>query len=74
MNNNLGGDVRFTRSMSRENEALAPNINEIVQFAIVGGTDDSYVNPKKFEEAWNHKNEYKRLMWRNTIRKEFNDL
>ena len=38
--------MRVTRSMSRENEELAPNRNEIVEFAMVGGTDDTYVNPK----------------------------
>ena len=34
--------------MSRENAALAPNINNIVEFAMVGGTDELYTNPKKF--------------------------
>ena len=70
----IGENTRVTRSMSRENEALAPNIDDIVEFAMVGGTDDSYVNPKNFENAWNHENEYERLMWRNAIKKEFNDM
>ena len=55
--------MRVTRSRSWENEALAANKNEIVESAVVGGTDNSYVNPKCFEEAWSHKNKYERLMW-----------
>ena len=65
----IGENTRVTRSMSRENEALAPRINDIVEFSMVGGTDDTYVNPKNFENAWNHENEYERLMWRNEIKK-----
>ena len=42
------------------NEALDPNINDIVEFAMVGGMDESYVNPKNFKEAWNHSDEYGR--------------
>ena len=44
----IGENTRVTRSMSRENEALAPNINDIVEFAMVGGTNESYVNPRNF--------------------------
>ena len=54
----IGENTRVKKSMSRENEALAPRINDIVEFAMVGGTDDTYVNPKNFENAWNHENEY----------------
>ena len=55
-------------------EALTPNINEVVEFAIVVETDDSHINPKNVEEVWNHKNYYERAMKRNAIRKKFNDL
>ena len=40
MNNDLGENTTVKRSMSRENEALAPNINNIVEFTMVGGTDE----------------------------------
>ena len=73
-NNNIRENTRVTRSMSRKNEALAPNINDIVEFAMVGGMDESYMNPRNFEEAWNHKNEYERSMWRIAIKKEFNEM
>ena len=38
--------MRVTRSMSQKDEALAPNTNEIVEFSMVGGKDESYANPK----------------------------
>jgi len=53
---------------------LAPNINDIVEFAMIAGTDESYVNPKNFKEAWNHPDEYEKTKWREAIKKEFNDI
>ena len=73
-NNNQRENNRVTRSLSRENSALAPNINDIMEFAIVGGKGDLYINPTHFGEAQNQKYEYDRLMWQNTIKKAFNDV
>ena len=73
-NFDLEEDMKVFRSMSRGNKALAPNMNKIVEFTIVGSADDSYVNPRNIEEAWNHQDEYERSMWRNAIKKKFNDL
>ena len=61
-NNDIRDNTRITRSMSRENETLAPNINNIVEFAMVGGMDKSYVNSRNFEEAWNHKDKHEKSM------------
>ena len=46
VNDNLGENVKVSNNMSWENESLAPNRNKIVEFAMVGGMDYSYVNPK----------------------------
>ena len=73
-NNCLRENTRVTMSTRRENEALAPNKSDIVEFAMIGGTDESYVNPRNFEEEWNHKNKYEKSMWRNAIKKKFNDM
>ena len=37
---------------------------------MVGGTDETYVNPENFQEAWNHPVEKERQHWREAIRKE----
>ena len=41
---------------------------------MVGGTDETYVNPENFQEAWNHPDEEERQHWREAIRKEFNHM
>ena len=46
----------------------------IDDLAMVGGTDESYDNPDKFDEAWEHPNISERGYWREAIRKEFNDM
>ena len=74
INHDLGENMRITRSMSWENEALTQNINKNAEFAMVGRTDDSYINPRNFEEVWNHQDEYQRLMWRNAIKNEFDNM
>ena len=50
INYDLGENMRVTRSLSRENEVLAPNMNKIVKFAKVVGTDDSYIIPKQLKK------------------------
>ena len=43
-----------------------------VDFAFT--TMDDYVEPKSFEEAWNHPDESQRQKWRDAIHKEFKDM
>ena len=57
VNNNLVENMGVINSISWDDEALPPNINKIIEFAMVGGKDGSYVNLKDFEEEWNYKNE-----------------
>ena len=35
---------------------------------------DDYVEPKSFEEAWNHPDEVQRKKWQDAIHKEFKDM
>ena len=42
--------------------------------ALVGGTDDTHVNPTFFKEAWHHPDAGERSAWRTEIRKEFKDM
>ena len=81
-------DRRMTRSMSsmklrsaakKYNTLRKANIanillNEMDEYAFVGVTDDNYVNPEKFEEAWNHTDIEERKNWRAAIKKEFDDM
>ena len=43
-------------------------------YCFVGGTDEEYINPMSFGEAWDHENEQEREHWRNAIKKEFSDM
>ena len=70
-NNDIRENTRVTRSMSRENKALPPNINDNFEFAMVGGTNESYINPRNFEEALNHKKNMKGLCGVLQSRKNF---
>lgn len=47
---------------------------DIVDICLVGRTDDEYVNPIRFRDAWDHPVETDRKLWRETIRKEFRDM
>ena len=41
---------------------------------MVEGTDDSYIDIRTFNKAWNHQDQYERLIWRNPSKKEFNNM
>ena len=60
--------------MNRENPVLAPNINEVVEFVVLGGSGDLHENPRNSNEAWNHHDHQEKIMWRNGINKEFNNM
>ena len=51
-----------------------PTLHDIGDMALVGGTDDTYVNPPGFKEAWNHEDPQDRQKWRDGIIKEFRDM
>jgi len=46
----------------------------MVEFILVGGSDDTYKNPHTLQGASNHPDEHERKMWREAIRKEFRDM
>jgi len=62
------------REMRKLHDTWNPTLDDMVEFILVGGTDDTYENPRTFQEAWNHPDEYKRKMWREAIWKEFRDM
>ena len=43
-------------------------------FVMVGGTDHDYVNPVKFNDAWNHEDLDEPALWRDAMSKEINDM
>ena len=49
-------------------------MRDVVDFAMVGGTDHDYVNLVKFNDAWNHEDPDERALWRNAMSKEINDM
>ena len=67
-------DTQLRREMNKINDYWNTTLEDVVEFAFVGGTDDLYVNPRTFDEAWNHPDENDRKKWREAIRKEFHDM
>ena len=67
-------DTQLRREMHRINDYWNTTLDDVVEFAFVGGTDDLYENPRTFDEAWNHPNENDRKSWRKAVRKEFHDM
>ena len=56
-NNNLPETgTQLHREMRKINDTWNPTLSDVVEFALVGGTDDMYENPKTFDEAWNRPN------------------
>ena len=64
-----GDNRRVTRSMAKVNPSIGPNIGEIVNFAMVGGTDDLHDNHTSFNDAWDNTNEEEKTNWRKAIKK-----
>ena len=75
---NEEGDVEYSgklrRAMAKLHDTWNPTLGDMVELAFVGGSDDTYDNPKTFQEAWNHPDLEERKKWREAIRKEFNDM
>ena len=68
------GSEKLVREMRKIHDTWNPTLDDMVEFILVGGTDDTYENPRTFQEAWNHPDEHERKMWREAIRKEFRDM
>ena len=63
---------RLCNEMKRLGVSWEPStFTDIVDICLVGGTDDEYVNPVTFQDAWNHPDLTERKKWREDIKKEF---
>ena len=51
-----------------------PTRDDVRDILLIGGTDESYKSPEKFDEAWNNKNPYIRDKWTEAIQKEFENM
>ena len=71
---NVEHGTQLRREMQKINDSWNTTLEDIVEFAFVGGTDDLYENPRTFQEAWNHADLKERAKWREAIRKEFHDM
>ena len=65
---------KTTRELRRLQTWYNPTLTDMGEVAFVGGTDDLYENPEKFQGAWNHPEEVERKQWRLAILKEFKDM
>ena len=74
LNTSAGTNTQLRRAMYKINDSWNTTLEDVVEFAFVGGTDDLYVNPRTFDEAWNHTDANDRKKWREAIRKEFYDM
>ena len=75
----LSRGAKTAREMKRIATTYNPTmintvIDDLEDFAFVGGTDDDYVNPMTFQEAWHHPDPMEANKWRDAIRKEFRDM
>ena len=60
---------KTTRELRRLQTWYNPTLTDMGEVAFVGGTDDLYENPEKFQAAWNHPEEVERKQWRLAILK-----
>ena len=68
-------DARVRNAVKKLSVNWHPNtFDDVVEIALVGGTDDDYENPMSFDDAWNHPDEFERIKWREAIRKEIRDM
>ena len=51
-----------------------PTVYDITEILLVGGTDENYKAPMKFEEAWNDLDKEMRDNWKIAIKKEFENM
>ena len=48
--------------------------NSVAEVVFVGGTDESYKSPERFNDTWCNKNPKLQLKWREAIKKEFENM
>ena len=65
---------KVNNELRRLNTFYNRTIEDVVEFAMVGGTDNDYVNPISFQDAWWHPDPEERKKWREAIRKEMRDM
>lgn len=79
----IAQEGRVTRSSANtDNESgrdstvteLANILIDVAKVANEAKVVPQYVEPKTFQEAWNHPDPKQRAMWREAIRKEFHDM
>ena len=63
-----------TNELRRLNTLYNRTIKDVLEFTMVGGTDNDYVNPISFQIAWWHPEPEERKKWREAIQKEFQDM
>ena len=49
------------QSLNEKNISGNPNTNNMVEVVLVGGTDESYKSPGRFNDTWYNKNPKRRL-------------
>ena len=65
---------KVSNELRRLNNFYNPTLRDVVDFAMVGGTDHNYINPVKFDDAWNHEDPDERALWPDAMSKEINDM
>ena len=64
----------MTRRMASVNLNVRPKIEEIVNYTMVGGTDELYDSPTYFNEACDHPDEEEKIKWWKAMKKEFSKM
>ena len=79
-NNKLGRErsneiinTRLTNELKRLHTSYNPTNNDMVDYALIGGTDEEYEIPNSFSEAWDHHDNEQKLKWCEAINKEIQD-
>ena len=62
------------QSLNVKNISENPTTNDVAEVVLVGGTKESYKSSEQFNDAWYNKNPKLKLKWRETIKKEFENM
>ena len=62
------------QSLNKKNVSENPTTNNMAEVVLVGGTDESYKSPERFNDAWCNKNPKPRLKWREAKKKNFENM
>ena len=79
-NNELGRErsneiinTQLTNELKRLHRSFNPTNNDMVDYALIGSTDEEYEIPNSFGEAWDRHDNEQKLKWREAINKEIQD-